>query len=241
MRKILLCILVFGLSFFDKKDAFSKESKFYVRTNAYIGYNYSVLNDYINVDYFNAKTMVDGEFKKYERRHLPIIGIGSNLYFKFNNIIHPFIGFDLTGIIPLGERTEMTKNLIIESKNIKKNYNTSFSFERYLKLNAKLGVKFNFNNSFAIEPYALAGIEVVRAKLNYNYYFNDKLETGTADSKLLAIYGLGINFVFKDRYNIGVDYYSYNNVTKNVETKGDGFIRYKISMYNILVKFGIQF
>lgn len=235
MRKILLCILVFGLSFFNKENAFSKESKIYVRTNAYIGYNYSAFDDYVNVDYLGVKT-VSNELKKYERKHLPIIGIGSNLYFKFNNIIHPFIGFDLTGVIPLGEKTKVTKNFSNDSIT-----ETSFSFEKYLKVNAKVGAKFNFNNSFAIEPYALAGIEVIRAKLNYNYYFNDKLETGTADSKLLAIYGLGINFVFKDRYNIGVDYYSYNNVTKNVKTNGDGFIRYKISMYNILVKFGIQF
>lgn len=245
-KRELLFLGLFGLSAFNVAEAKSDFfDKFYVRGNAYVGYNYSMSN-YSMVGVRNNVDLL-GLNDPYETksilRHSPIVGVGANLYFKISKRLDLLAGVDITGRIPVGTKTEESRSFN-EYEEIYA-YSDSYVFQEYAKLNAKLGVKVNFNKSFAVESYGLAGINVAKFDRNFNYVsrVGSLVEYNKAGINIGTVFGAGANFVIKDRYTVGVEYYNSRNARNISGThRGDeiGF-KSKLNIHNVLVKFGVQF
>lgn len=260
MKKII-SYLVFGIAVFFNKLvlAYDLNNKLYTNVNISIGYTFhkSVSE--------GIEEAVIGDYNK--NFHSILLGTGINFYYKLNKV-HPFIGIDIEGRIPMnpGILNDNEVPFVTTKKEWLLNDFMSFHF--------KFGSKFIITNDIEMLIYGLVGGNLLQSastmysKLDDNGKFlwhSAKNTTGDLDEDYLSKVfvgvstGVGMNVIYNIKNNLsifGAIEYQYHMVN-NVDThhhlafykyinEGDanrwtGCDKAKYKAHQLTLKLGVQF
>ena len=131
-------------------QAYDFNDKIYGKANLSIGYSFQEYNskdiEIVNGDEFTNKNF-----------HTILIGGGYDIFYGASNLVHPFIGLDFEGRIP------MKYNLIKHYWNGDGNADKFWSIKDFFSAHLKFGAKFNVSSSFALSTYGLFGLTLLQS------------------------------------------------------------------------------
>lgn len=151
------------------------------------------------------------------------LSVGYNLYYKVNSFLHPFVGLEAQGRVPVfGSK-------FLDYKGLRTGGYVSidgftYDFKDFFRFNAKFGAKMNISQKFALQPYALLGMNVMKLKHTSEGY------TGYNKTKVGLTTGAGIEAIINDIFIIGAEYrFGYGK-----------FNEIKVQTHDIGISFGVQ-
>lgn len=133
-------------------DAFEINKSFYGTTEFAFGYNFQKVK---SQDILNIEPEGNLSF------HSLALGGGFNVYYKLSHTIHPFLGLDIEGRIPL--KTDIITGRYIGSfdNGEKKSVKDFWKINDFMSVHIKFGTKFNIANNTTISPYGLIGFNIL--------------------------------------------------------------------------------
>ncbi len=226
----------------NKTKKEKKDSRFSLKSSVYVGAGYSDYNATDTMsEYIISRSSAIESYNNSNnvKRYSPIIGFDVNLYFRLIKNLQLFAGLDAM-TRNLGAATyEYNKVGVLTLSLDRQAYNyLNVTFREYLRLSAKFGARINICKNLAIEPYVLGGINI--SSINYSTKFSFIFSQYNSGNKtdIGRVFGSGANFILKDRYIIGVEYY---NTVNKVNINDRFYQSFKLKVHNIFIKFGIQF
>ncbi len=237
-RRVLSSFVLAGALFAGGKSAFSDEfgkipGKFYGHANAYIGYSFQKYKGFIE-EQIDFHEYMEHDVSTRDRGHAIDLGLGYNVYYELNDIVHPFLGIDLRGRIPLYGFKAIDGTFSNTTLRVK--------YLELLMLHGKFGAKFNLHKNVQLQPYALIGLSA-----NYfNYDDTFQLFGGTESDKsdgniwIGLSTGAGIEIIINDMFIVGAEY-RYGAFTAAINDGWGNKTYHAISNHTISAKFGIQF
>lgn len=137
MVKFLINTLLFYSIIINNALSLFNEPKTYEKLYTYFGYSYqSITNN--NLDYN-------------QQNHNLSVGIGYNIYYKYNDVFDSFVGLQLETRLPVSPFFGKTNQS---------------HFYNVMSLDMIFGAKFKINNEIALQPFFLFGFNVNYAKYN---------------------------------------------------------------------------
>ena len=218
-----------------KANAYNFTDKIYGKASVRVGYNFkhhvgSFMNTYVKG---YAKSVVelgkpDSIVHTRSTQHYVTLSLGYDFYYKFSDLLHPFIGYEATGLLPVGSRTFARQynydiNLQIPQRMFNK-------LQEYFILAQRTGIKFNVIQNTALSAYSILGFNV----LSSNRFID---ETKKNDVGLVA--GAGIEVMFLDKFSFALEYRrtynkgqnKFNSITSSCPVNSN----------NAMAKFGYYF
>ena len=219
-KSLLFCSTALALGVTANANAMEFGKNFYGKANATIGYSLQVLDGDLKDEIDTMER--SGGYDTSKTTHGLTLGIGYNVYYKLNNFVHPFVGLNVEGRVPL----KADLYTYYDYNNLGYVTDTpTLNFEDFLSIHAKLGAKMNLAKNIDVAPYYLIGFNV--AKLV------DNGEDGVDKTKAGLSTGVGVDTILFNRYLVGVEY-KYSMVKKITEdTNAEG--------HQIGIKLGVQF
>ena len=152
MKKIsLLLASVITIPATLSANAYDFNDKIYGKANLSIGYSFQ---EYNSKDIENVN---GGDEFTNKNFHTILIGGGYDIFYRASNLVHPFIGLDVEGRIP------MKYNLIKHYWNGDGNADKFWSIKDFFSAHLKFGAKFNVSSSFALSTYGLFGLTLLQS------------------------------------------------------------------------------
>ena len=223
MKKVVLSSVALAALATGSANAYDFNDKIYGKAHVDVGYSVQFflnsLKDEIKSDKDNgADTNIIS--------HYITVGGGYNIYYKANELIHPFAGAEIYGRIPVGGQKLIGYG----------GWNTYFT--DFLHINGKLGTKINVCKNVAVAPYAVIG-------MNFSQY---KLTVGDYSDKSTAIgltTGAGVETIIQDQFTVGVEYRFGKTKTSSLLIDAGDFAfgedSVRIKTHSVSLKFGYQF
>ena len=234
-RSLYLFSLVAGsamlLNTTNNAYAYNFTDKIYGKASVRIGYNFkhhvgSYMNTYLKGYEQSMKPTSKMIAHTRSTQHYVTVSAGYNFYYKLNDMFHPFIGYEATGMLPIGSRTFARQypyrtGVYINTRMLNK-------IQEYFIFHQRSGVKINLIRNFAIIPYATLGFNVLKS---------DRLDDKKRTDVGLTI-GCGIETMFLDKFSFALEYrFSRNRSASNSTSVSYGFIESN----NAMAKFGYYF
>ena len=205
-------------------------SNFYGKANVNLGYNLQGYQGDVK-NLINDAKDENADTNKYN--HGITIGVGYNFYYKlnkklFDKTIHPFVGLDITGKIPVAgtKLIKETDEVRTEDEegNAEGSENAGNKIGEYFMFHVKAGAKLELNKDVAISPYYMLGFNVLKYKVDSESKTTAGLSTG-----------VGVETLIKEKYSVALEYrYTLNNV-KGSESD------LKVQTNNMMLKLGYHF
>ena len=222
----MLCAGVAVATVGTTSKAMDLGQNFYGKANVNLGYNPQSYQGDVK-DWINDAKDENADTNKYN--HGITIGVGYNVYYKLNKklfgkTIHPFVGLDITGKIPVAgtKLIKETDEVItdVDEGIAEGNENAGHKIGEYFMFHVKAGAKLELNKDVAISPYYMLGFNVLKYKVDDDSKTKAGLSTG-----------VGAEVLFKEKYSAAIEYrYTLNKFTD-----------YKIETNNMMLKLGYHF
>ncbi len=149
------------------------------------------------------------------------INIGDNIYYKLNDVVHPFVGLELKVRIPVtSDKFYMSGDGM-----------HGFGYKELFVSSLNIGAKINVTNNFSIAPYGLVGVFAHRIR-DYDYEYNDDI---WSDTNIAFTAGGGIELIMLDRCSIGLEYRYSKGEFKHI-FKGTNAVNHTVA-----TKFSVYF
>ena len=203
-------------------NAYDFNDKIYGKANFKIGYSLEkVRGDVLEENKFNRE-MEDWGFESNHNKdflHNFDFSLGYDVYFKATNLIHPFVGAEITARAPLKIKTRDTTKQ-----------------PNYFSVDLKIGSKFNhIVKNVSLQSYFAFGYALM-ARKNDNFFGLGYTET----EKVNALnYGCGLDLIYDFNDKLGfIGGFEYKRVKALEKTKETQF---KLETDQFEFKFGVQF
>ena len=160
---ILLSIVCFVSIASSNADALDFGDHFYGKANFSVGYAYQKDKSKGITD------LTDNAESNYQ--HVSI-GTGFDVYYKACDIVHPFVGLDFEGRIPV-------KTYVMKEHWRGENAKDLWKINDFFSAHLKLGARINLTKEFALQPYGLIGFNLLQTSTKaYNGYNQDGVPSG---------------------------------------------------------------
>ena len=225
---LLVAILQHGANAYDFND------KIYGKANIKVGYNFkhyvgSYMGTYLKG---YAKQLSEKPSRAMQTRatqHYIALSVGYDFYYKLNDLLHPFAGFEVTGLITVGSRTFATNYL----SQLNKRFPTTI--QEYFILVQRSGIKVNIAKNTSLLGYSILGLNIVKLDRPIREPHTKSL------NRVGITAGAGIEIMFLDKFSFALEYrYARNRSMRQIESFGDPASAY-IESNNAMAKFGYYF
>ena len=196
--------------------------KIYGKANFKIGYSLEKVRGDVLEENKMDRQSEDWGFESLHNKdflHNFDFSLGYDFYFKATNLIHPFVGAEITARAPLK----------IKTRDITKQPN-------YFSVDLKIGSKFNhIVKNISLQSYFAFGYALM-ARKNDNFFGRGYVET----EKVNALnYGCGLDLIYDFNDKLGfIGGFEYKRVKALEKTKETQF---KLETDQFEFKFGVQF
>ena len=234
---LFACLLAPVLT--QNASAYNFNDKIYGKASVKVGFNYKYhtgtrINTYLKD--WNKTADIEGYPQMFVHircaQYYVTLSAGYDFFYKLNDMLHPFAGFEATGMLPIGSRTfarqypyrpdaEMPKRMLS-------------TVQEYFVFNQRTGVKINPIKNVAILSYATLGFNILKT---------DRFRKNDVEHAITSVgisVGAGIETMFLDRFSFALEY----RFTRN-KSIGFGTSSYAMKCYtdghNAMAKFGYYF
>ena len=237
MKKIISLLLFIASSYslnLTNANAYDFTDKIYGKVSVRIGYNFkhhvgSYMNTYLKG--YEKSLQPTNKYIAHTRstQHYVTFSIGYNFYYRLNDLFHPFVGYEATGMLPIGNRT-FAKQYPYRSDAIMPDRMLS-TVQEYFIFNQRTGVKINIINNFSVVPYSTLGFNVLKSDRFV------KKNISNAKNDVGFTIGCGIEALFLDRFSFALEYRFARNRGIHSINEPSGIILSN----NAMAKFGYYF